>query len=139
MATLLMAVRTLLTTAGAGPLDPTAAEPVDLVEVNHLYDDCGNHMLDQVIFYEWCAADGRFLVRDWRLLKKKPVQWPVRDWKAGNFRAVWYDGGLLREVRADDFRETWTQHDPEVKNREYLPRSSRRILIRGGAARGIRR
>ena len=138
MATLLMAARTLLATVGAGPLDPTAVERVDLVEVNHLYDDRGNRILDQVIFYEWCAHEGRFLVRDWRLMKF-PAQWPVRVWPQGIFRAVWYDGGLLRQVHADDFRETWTQHDPEVKNRQYLPRASRRMLIRGGLAEGLRR
>ena len=125
MATLFLSAGVLIIAVGVGPHRASEVEQVDLVEVNHYYDDCGHHVLDQLIFYEWCDATGRFLVRDWRLLKS-PRQWPVRTWPEGTFRAQWYEGHLLREVRADHFRETWTQHDPEVVNREFLPRSARR-------------
>ena len=128
---------TVLTTVGHDSLDLVARDQVDLIEVNHFYDEFGNRILDQVIFYDWSGPDSRFHVRDWRLLKN-PGQWPVRDWRNGTYRCIWYDGGVMREVEGKDFRETWTQHDPEVTNRKYLPRSCRRALQRVDA-RAIRR
>lgn len=32
-----------------------------------------------------------------------------------------YDGDRLREVRATAYRETWTQHDPELDDRAEFP------------------
>ena len=29
---------------------------VDLIELNHFYDDSGRHSYDQIIFYEWAPA-----------------------------------------------------------------------------------
>ena len=137
MGTAYFVAMTVLTTVGHDSLDLVAHDQVDLIEVNHFYDEFGNRILDQVIFYDWSGPDSRFHVRDWRLLKN-PGQWPVRDWRSGTYRCIWYDGGVLREVEGKDFRETWTQHDPEVTNRKYLPRSCRRALQRIDS-RAIRR
>ena len=126
-----------LAAIGFNPRQDVVRDQVDLIEVNHFYDEKGKLYLEQLIFYDWSGPDSRFHVRDWRLLKT-PGQWPVRDWRKGTYRCIWYDGGVLREVEAKDFRETWTQHDPEVTNRKYLPRSSRRALQRVDA-RTIRR
>ncbi len=41
---------------------------------------------------------------------------------------IWNDGEILRHIRAASFRETWTQHDPELLEREYLPKEERREL-----------
>ena len=41
-----------------------------------------------------------------------------------------FDGNILRQVEAPDIRETWTQHDPEVTNRKFLPRSFRHTFRR---------
>lgn len=109
------------------PTEDIAAERVDLIEINHFYDEKGRLVFDQIIFYDWSAADSRFQVRAWRLLKQ-PAQIPHRNWKQGNFTAVWYDGPVLRNVRSDTLRETWTQYDPELLEREFLPTEKRRKL-----------
>jgi hypothetical protein len=100
---------------------------VDLVEVNHFYDDQGRHVFDQVIFYDWEAGHSRHMVRAWRLVKN-PAQLPQRNWKDGSYSALWYDNDVLRRVQAKSMRESWTQYDPELVEREYLPKEKRKDL-----------
>lgn len=109
------------------PIEHVAHDTVDLVEVNHFYDEQGKLVFDQVIFYDWSEAHGRYNVRAWRLLKSN-AQVPYRNWRRGDFVAVWHDGDILREVRATSFRESWTQYDPELVEREFLPKDRRREL-----------
>lgn len=109
------------------PLSPVARDQCDLVEVNHLYDDQGRHVFDQVIWYDWSSAHERYMVRDWRLLKS-PEQIPERDWQHGGYTVRWQDGECLRRVWAASYRETWTQHDPELSERDVLPKCERRGL-----------
>jgi hypothetical protein len=104
-----------------------ATDRVDLIEVNHVYDERGRLTFSQIIFYDWSAEDARFQVRAWRMLKTDS-QIPHRDWATNDFVAVWQDDGILREVHADTFRESWTQHDPELVEREHLPKEHRREL-----------
>lgn len=108
-----------------------AKDRVDLIEVNHFYDDKGRLVFDQVIFYDWSPQDSRYQVRAWRLLKK-PAQVPYRNWRQREFVTVWHDGPILREVHGDAFRESWTQYDPELLEREILPKEKRRELGRYG-------
>ena len=109
------------------PIEHVAQDRVDLVEVNHFYDEQGKLVFDQIIFYDWSEADGRYNVRAWRLLKSN-AQVPYRNWRQGDFVAVWHDGDILRKVQATSFRESWTQYDPELVEREYLPKERRREL-----------
>ena len=109
------------------PTDHVAVDEVDLIELNHFYDDRGRLVFDQVIFYDWCPGEGRFQVRDWRLLKS-PAQIPRRNWGRGDFLTIWHDGDLLREVRSKGIHETWTQYDPELMERENLPKEKRQRL-----------
>lgn len=109
------------------PLEDVAVDEVDLIELNHFYDDHGRLVFDQVIFYDWCSAQGRFQVRDWRLLKS-PAQIPRKNWRNGDFLTIWHDGDLLREVRSQGIHETWTQYDPELIEREFLPKEKRQRL-----------
>jgi hypothetical protein len=97
------------------------------MEVNHFYDEQGRLVFDQVIFYDWAPEHSRYNVRAWRLVKN-PAQLPERDWRDGGYLAVWQDGEVLRRVRAASMRETWTQYDPELVEREYLPKERRREL-----------
>lgn len=108
------------------PLDP-AVESVDLMELNHFYDDQGRLVFDQVIFYDWSPDASRYMVRAWRLVKQ-PAQLPQRDWQQGGWLAIWHDGEILRRVQAQSQRESWTQYDPELVEREYLPKEKRREL-----------
>jgi hypothetical protein len=48
---------------------------------------------------------------------------------ADGYRVVWYEGETRYEVRASAKRETWTVHDPELREREYLSQEQRRELF----------
>jgi hypothetical protein len=119
---------------GISPQEDIAVETVDLIEVNHFYDDQGRLVFDQCIFYDWSSPDGRYMVRAWRLVKN-PSQLPQRDWMHGGHTAIWQDGEVLRKVRAGSMRETFTQYDPELVEREYLPKELRRDLTPALSAR----
>lgn len=103
-----------------GPVE----DRVDLIEVNHVYNAKGEHVFDQAIYYEWSSRHSCYQVRDWRLLKDDS-QIPVRNWSRGDFQAVWKDGSVFRCVRTPIVRESWTQYDPEVRDRKRLPRRHR--------------
>ena len=107
----------------------TLRDHVDLVEVNHYHDDSGRHVFDQLIFYDWSPVRNRFDVRAWRLIKQ-PNQLPRRNHAENVWRVIWHDVGVLRIVEADAHRETWTQYDPELVNREYLPQEMRKDLTK---------
>jgi hypothetical protein len=109
------------------PVDDVATDCVDLIEINHFYDELGKHVFDQVIFYDWSSQYGRYNVRAWRLLKR-PAQIPQRDWTRGYYVALWHDGIVLRKVLAETVRESWTQYDPELVERAFLPKEQRREL-----------
>lgn len=110
------------------PLPPAAlSDRCDLVELNHFYDEQGRLVFDQVIFYDWHDDEGRFHVRASRLVKQESMI-PARDWSAGGYRCFWFEGDVSRDVRARFFRETWTQYDPELAEREHLPKELRREL-----------
>lgn len=119
----------LCSVLGAGTPEVVARDEVDLVELNHFYDENGRHVFDQLIFYDWSAEESRFQVRAWRLMKS-PSQIPQRNWQRGEYEAVWHDGEVLRKIHAAASRETWTQHDPELIERAALPREQRRELQR---------
>lgn len=109
------------------PVQDVARDRVDLVEVNHFFDDQGRKVFDQAIFYDFCTATERFQVRAWRLVKDQS-QLPERDWEHGGYAILWQDGETVREVRAAMVRETWTQVDVELLEREILPQNKRKGL-----------
>lgn len=117
----------LLATVGANPTENVVQESVDLIEVNHFYDEHGRQVFDQAIFYEWCPIQCRYNVRAWRLYKSAS-QMPQRNWRTGGYDVMWHDGHVFRKVHASTFRETWTQYDPELIEREYLPKDLRSDL-----------
>ena len=117
----------LLASIGLNPPDHFVHDQVDLIEINHVYDAKGQHIFDQTIFYEWSSQQERYQVMAWRLLKAN-AQVPLRNWERGDFQAVWNDGAVFRRVRSANVRHSWTQHDPELLERENLPRERRREL-----------
>src|SRR5262245_22979763 len=120
-------VGALVVLLGLSPTEDVSREKVDLMEVNHFYDEQGRLVFDQVIFYDWSPEHSRYMVRAWRLVKN-PTQLPERDWRDGGYLAVWQDGEIVRRVQADSMRETWTQYDPELAEREFLPKERRKEL-----------
>jgi hypothetical protein len=41
---------------------------------------------------------------------------------------MWQDGEQIRHIYSKSIRETWTQYDPELVEREYLPKERRKEL-----------
>jgi hypothetical protein len=102
----------------------TIKQRVDLIELNHFVDQDGREVFQQVIFYDWSRMNRRFHVRAWRLIKHDS-QIPTRHWSPVRYQCQWHDDGLLRQVRAPQLRETWSQSDPERVNRALLPEDQR--------------
>jgi hypothetical protein len=116
-----------LSSFAISPREDVATERVDLIEVNHFYDDQGRLVFDQLLFYDWSHDDGRYQLRAWRMVKNNS-QLPQRNWQSGGYVATWQDGDVLRKISAATTRESWTQYDPELTEREFLPKEKRREL-----------
>jgi hypothetical protein len=124
----------ILAATALNPPESVVTDHVDVIEVNHFFDEHGKLVFDQVLYYDWSAAESRYHVRAWRLLKS-PAQIPQKDWQRGDYVATFYDGDALREIRAKSMRESWTQYDPELVEREALPKERRRELRSTGSHR----
>ena len=117
---------------------PVIPDSTHLVEVNHYYDDRGNLVFDQLIFWTWCENDSAHRVVAWRFIKR-PGQYPRRDWRRGGFVTIWIDDGELRRVYSKSSRETWTQYDPEVDDRKFLRQEQRLGLTANRRSRTVSR
>lgn len=106
------------------PQPVVAADQVWSLERNHFFDENGGLVFVQIIGRE---PDWR--VRFWILEKENRVQ---KEFPSG-YVLRFDDNGLIREIRASHFYETWTQYDPELLDRELLPKEKRRHL--GGKLR----
>jgi hypothetical protein len=120
--------------AGIVPHAPLVCDRVDIIELNRVYDERGRPTLTQMIFWEWREHDARPHVVAWRLWPERGLQ-PTRDWSVGDYVLLWHDGELLREVRAARWSESWTQHDPEMEDRTWLPKAARRGLTLDSAGK----
>ena len=112
---------------GRNPVEDIAVARVDLIELNHCYDEHGWLVFEQIIFYEWSPHTSHYNVKDWRSLKVIS-QLPHWDARTGTYVATWHDGKVIRTVNAPSFRESWTQYDPELIERRHLPRQLRGLL-----------
>lgn len=105
------------------PIDTVTRESVASIEVNSFYDENGKLVFVQNIFRDEAN------VQAWRLVKE-PSHLPQRDWAAGDYSVLWFDGDRLREVRTRSVVESWTQYDREIDERDRLPKELRRELRR---------
>jgi hypothetical protein len=125
---------------GTVPQDDVIESYNDVQHVNHTYDEDGEHVFTQIMYQDW--RGGEYLVEDWRM-DKHPSQHPVYSNQRRRWEAVWFDGVLLRKTVSTAYRESWTQHDPEVENRKIHPVECRSKLPRvmyakeGGEAQGV--
>ena len=109
------------------PVEEAVRERVDCLELNHRYDLDGSFVFDQQIFYLWCDVTERYQVLAWKMVKHES-QLPYKDFRTGRWVSVFQDGDLLRVVEATEYRETFLQYDPELIEREYLPKEKRQEL-----------
>ncbi|MGN6135990.1 MAG: hypothetical protein ACTHOU_16005 [Aureliella sp.] len=129
-ATLLLPL--LIVAAGPPGNSSVLRDGVDLIELNHFYDDLGRHAYDQVIFYEWSAEYCRYHVISWCLVEDDFSRLPIRLPGGQETIVRWYDRDAkrIREVRSSLVRETWTQTDPERENKKLLEEKDRLSLLR---------
>jgi hypothetical protein len=118
-----------LLAVGFNPTEDIPHNHFDLVEVNHFLDANGRLVFEQVIFYQWSRVSNRYQVQAWRLIKSE-AQLPQYDSARHQYIARWFDGEQLREISAQQLRETWTQKDPEVVERKHLPKELRYDLAK---------
>lgn len=109
------------------PQPGVARDRVDLAEVQHYYDGEGRLVFDQLILWRWNTDAARYDCQAWRLIKSSAML-PRRDWGADEYSVTWFDGELLRDVRVKQVRETWSQVDSELADRDVLPKECRREL-----------
>jgi len=97
-------------------------EYVDLIELNHFYDQYGRLVYDQVIFYEQAPESGRFQVRAWCLVEDRETlnRRPVKNLETQLYQVDWFDSDqrMVRKITSRLYRESWTQHDPERVNKK---------------------
>jgi hypothetical protein len=112
---------------------PHSVEPVedfvDVVHLEHFYDERGQLVFSQHIFIDEVLCPGNRIASEvtaWRLVKGQTVNRDARGWYV-----LWNDGDTLRRVRARSYRETHSQVDSELAAREHLPQCQRRGL-KGG-------
>lgn len=108
---------------GIIPLDMPIVETVDSIETSNFYDENAKLVFRQRIFRNFNPHTNTFEIVDWRLIKDERNY--VHD-----KRLTFHDGQVMREVRAISAYTTHFQHDPELVERELLPKEMRRELTR---------
>lgn len=103
------------------PLSPVDRDTAPVVEHNTIYDEQCRPYLEQTIFW---SPDN---VIDWRMTERTGL--PEYDHARKVWRMVWLDGDTIRVVTSPVLKRSHTwQFDPEVDNRDVLPKCERRGL-----------
>jgi hypothetical protein len=103
------------------PLSPIHEARVSVGERNEFYDCDGNPVFVQQIFW----ADD--VVSDWRMAAKCCE--PEWDWERREWSNTWVEDGKIFRVRDPVLKRSISIGlDPEVENREVLPKDMRRGL-----------
>lgn len=117
-----MTLFVLLAMCWAGQEPLVVHDHCDLLEHNRVYDDNGALVFEQILVRDWNRRTGRYDIRAWLIVKPEHL--------LEHKRVVWQDGTALRKVTSDHWRDTWTQYDPELSDREQLPTTERRGLTK---------
>ena len=102
---------------------------VDLIELNHFYGQGGDHVFDQVIFWERAPGTGKYRVQDWVLVEDQDVfHRRPRSYVPGVHTVAWFVNGKLLVVTSPLLKESWTQIDPERRDQEKWPLINRQSI-----------
>lgn len=101
---------------------------VSVMEVNHLHDQTGRLVFSQLILYDWHPQRQWHHVVDWRLLPKGEQTYVLRDWSSDHYKLLLLEGRMVRRIVAKQTVETHTLVDPELAERDRMPREERRGL-----------
>jgi len=104
---------------------PITTDRVDMIEVNHNFDEQNNRLiLSQIIYWEWSPYFSEFIVMHWQLIGEGKKHTVVRK-GPNEYISIGFDDERLRVVKARSFKETWTYDDPEVVNQRLVPKNER--------------
>ena len=120
----------LLLSATSQQPDLVIRDHVDLIELNHFYDENGRLVFDQFIFWNFDYKNSEYVIVAWRL-RKNPKWHCLRDYRTNRYTTTFSDfknRDVMRTITSYCYRESWTQYDPELVNREVLPQEQRRGL-----------
>jgi len=127
--------------------DYCVRDSFDRAEINHCYDENGALVLDQLLFWDWDHQCRGEVCEAWVLIKRRrePTEEEKQAWMRKSefpFVAEWKglvprrapDGWVFDFTNRDVYyrvtvktwRETWTQYDPEVVNRGFVPKKQRK-------------
>ncbi len=130
MMNFLLAIAVILGSGAGRPVRNDFHE-VDLIELNHKYDEeTGRHQFDQVIFWRWSPQFRRYDAAGWIIVSEKAGLggYPVDAGEYYRCRAP-IPGGGARVFYAKLFRETVTQRDPERDNGLLNPGRPLRSIV----------
>ena len=121
----------LLLLMDSGRLGGYQRADVDLIELNHHYDDLGRHCYDQVVLWRWSEDYRRYDVADWTLVERLE-QYPTRGhtglWIVIVDKSTSINGRWM--IVSSMYRETWSFiKDPERMNKRYFNEKYRVGLI----------
>lgn len=95
---------------------------VDTIELNHFINtENGKEAFSQYLYRDFDGYE--FVITDWRLAKGQTI-----DKNGQYYMMTFMDGQRLKCVRSESFVETWTDYDPELAEREKLPKEKRKLL-----------
>lgn len=100
---------------------PIVERSASVAELNHVYDQCGKKCFTQLIVWDWSDHLSDHHVGAWALVKG------IVQIDRGTVTRITLKqpDGILR-VTAGSFRESWTQYDPEIDDRQRVPQGQRR-------------
>lgn len=107
------------------PMEVPVVDTVDVLERNHFYGEQGEIVFTQHIGWSYDVADLHVVF--WRLNKDEKS--PITPTSKG-YQWQWWDGDTLRRVESKVYRETWTQFDPELRDRAHVAAHDRRGLTK---------
>jgi hypothetical protein len=119
----------ILAALALSPIEDVPRDRCDLIEINHFMDERWREVFVQQVFYDWAPYHSQYIVRAWRLAKRAE-QYPAWDFARAAYVVTWHDGDTLRQVQAPLFRVSQGQQDPELIDRNTLPKDHRRELSR---------
>lgn len=105
-------------------------DTVELIEVNHKFGADGKHVFDQIIFWERRPESGRLQVRAWYMIEDRETinRRPIRTAGGMYETTMLLENNLLKKVRSRQYRESWTDFDPEQEDAKKLPSAYRNAL-----------
>jgi len=111
----------------------SCSETVDCIELNAFFDGKGKLCFEQVIFWEFSRTSGFPEVRAWRMVSDNDLhnRRPVKSESTGLWVSEWTEQGRRYRIVSRQYRESFTQIDPEVLDRKKLPDAERKGLSSG--------